>query len=126
MGIKVVAIDHVTLNVSDISRAKKFYRELLALEEIDRPKSFDFPGAWYRAGAVLIHLVAPRPSDPNSTHHFCLWVTDIREAAKAIADAGYEVHWDKRKIPGVDRFFTRDPDGNQVEFQGSDGTVWNA
>jgi hypothetical protein len=33
------------------------------------------------------------------------------------------VAWNTRhKIPGVDRFFTDDPDGNRIEIQGPEAT----
>jgi glyoxylase I family protein len=126
MSLKIEAIDHVTVQITDVPRAKSFYGGLLGLEELERPKSFDFPGAWYRAGNAMIHLVGQEKPDPQSRRHFCLWVEDIKEAARTLEAAGYEIKWDKRKIPGIDRFFIHDPDGNRVEFQGSDGTTWAA
>lgn len=124
--MKIETINHVTVNITDVARAKAFYHGVLGLEEVERPKSFDFPGMWFRAGTVLIHLVGRKERDPETTAHFCLWVEDVRGAAKELEAKGYDVSWDKRKIEGVDRFFTRDPDGNRVEFQGSDGTTWAA
>ena len=116
--LRVEHIDHVTVNITDVARAKHFYGEILGLEEVARPPSFDFPGAWYRLGSALIHLVGKPQADPLSSRHFCLWVADIGEAFGSIEAAGFEARWDTRKIPGIDRFFTRDPDGNRVEFQG--------
>jgi len=127
MGLKIEAIDHVTVQVTDVPRAKAFYGKLLGLEEMERPKSFDFPGAWYRAGTAVVHLVSQEKGEPEGRHHFCLWVADIKEAFKTLHDAGQAVQWDtRRKIPGIARFFIRDPDGNRIEFQGSDGTTWAA
>jgi len=118
MPIRVEAIDHVTVNITDVTRARHFYGGVLGLEEIPRPASFDFPGAWYRTGAGVIHLVGRSAADAESSRHFALRVGDIQEAARHLAAAGCEVRWDKRKIPGIDRFFTRDPDGNRIELQG--------
>jgi glyoxylase I family protein len=124
--INVESLDHVTVNITDVERAKKFYGGLLGLEELPRPASFDFPGAWFRAGNALIHLVGRAQADAESSRHFALWVKDVKAAYATIEAAGFEAKWDKRKIPGIDRFFTRDPDGNRIELQGSDGTVWAA
>jgi glyoxylase I family protein len=126
MSIGVESFNHVTVNITDLAKAKAFYTGVLGLEEIERPASFDFPGAWYRIGAVLIHLVGRAQRDPETTQHYCLWVTDVRAAAKKIEAGGCEVKWDKRKIEGVDRFFTRDPDGNRIEIQGWDGKTFAA
>jgi catechol 2,3-dioxygenase-like lactoylglutathione lyase family enzyme len=126
MSIKVTALDHVAVNVTDLEQARNFYGGVLGLEEIERPASFDFPGAWYRTGNALIHLVAREPQDAPSSRHFCLWVEDVHTTAEMLETAGFEITWDKRKISGLDRFFTHDPDGNRIEFQGSDGTLWPA
>ena len=126
MTIHIDSFNHVTVNITDLAKAKAFYGGLLGLEEIDRPESFDFPGAWYRIGAVLIHIVGRPQRDAETTAHFALWVKDVRAAAKTIEAAGCEVKWDKRKIEGVDRFFTRDPDANRIEIQGWDGTTASA
>lgn len=127
MALKIETIDHVTVQITDLARAKAFYGNLLGLDEVERPMSFDFPGAWYRAGTVLIHLVAQDKAEPEGRHHFCFWVSDIKEAFKALQGAGQAVQWDaRRKIPGIDRFFLRDPDGNRIEFQGSDGSTFAA
>jgi len=52
-------VQHCTFVVSDLDRSRRFYREVLGLEEIARPDSFDFGGAWLRVGAVdEIHLIS--------------------------------------------------------------------
>ena len=47
-AIAVERIDHVTVNVVDLARAMAFYGGVFGLQEIPRPKSFTFPGCWYR------------------------------------------------------------------------------
>ncbi|MDB5354976.1 MAG: bleomycin resistance protein [Phycisphaerales bacterium] len=120
-GIRAQRIEHVAIDVTDVARAKAFYGGVLGLKEILRPESFTFGGAWYQVGPEVLHLVSRPESIPEAPHHFCLWVADVHDAARMVETAGYAVVWDTRyKIPGVDRFFTRDPDGNRVEFQGDD------
>jgi glyoxylase I family protein len=120
-GIAAERIDHVAIDITDVERSKAFYGGLLGLKEIPRPTSFTFGGAWYQIGPEVLHLVSRPERIPPAPHHFCLWVSDVHAAAKTVGNAGHEVIWDtKFKIPGIDRFFTRDPDGNRVEFQGSD------
>ncbi|HEX8168079.1 MAG TPA: VOC family protein [Beijerinckiaceae bacterium] len=120
--VSIERMDHIQINVTDLSRARRFYGEVLELEEVPRPESFDFAGAWYRIGAVDLHLVVRAP-EPDGDDHFCLWVADVRATAEALEARGEAVAWQQRyKIPGVDRFFIRDPDGNRIEVQGPDGT----
>ena len=121
--ITVQRVDHVAIDVADVARAKAFYGGVVGLREVERPESFDFGGAWYRIGAVDLHLVRRDAPATDGGRHFCLWVEDVRAAAKHLEAAGYPPTWDvKYKIRGVDRFFIHDPEGNRVEFQGSDGT----
>ena len=62
-------------------------------------------------------------AEPKGRRHFCLWVSDVHAAARHVAAAGCRVGWEsKYKIPGVDRFFTDDPDGNRIEIQGPEAT----
>jgi len=117
--IGATRIDHVAIDITDVNRAKAFYGGLLGLQEIPRPTSFTFGGAWYQIGPEVLHLVAREQKFEEAPHHFCLWVEDVKKTSEVVGKAGCQVIWDtKYKIPGIDRFFTRDPDGNRVEFQG--------
>src|SRR5262249_45324811 len=95
-----------------------FYEGILGLREVPRPRSFDFPGVWYRLENMDLHLVGRDQADPQSRRHFAFWVADVHQAARVLASAGYSVRWEAHKSEGVDRFFIHDPDGNRLEFQG--------
>jgi catechol 2,3-dioxygenase-like lactoylglutathione lyase family enzyme len=118
-AIEVERFDHVQINVTDLRAARDFYEGLLGLREVPRPPSFDFPGCFYRIGDVDIHLAQRPDSTERGSRHFCLRVSDSHTAAEALQRAGFQVIWEKRYLfPGIDRFFTRDPSGNRVEFHG--------
>jgi catechol 2,3-dioxygenase-like lactoylglutathione lyase family enzyme len=122
MPVSILRMDHVQVNVTDLDRARRFYGGVLELQEVARPESFDFAGAWYRIGEVDLHLVVRAP-EPESEDHVCLWVADVRQTAEVLEARGQTVAWQRKyKIRGVDRFFVRDPDGNRIEVQGPDGT----
>jgi glyoxylase I family protein len=117
----VERIDHVSIIVTDVDRARAFYGGLLGLTEVPRPRSFDFPGAWFQAGAEVIHLLGQPAADVRGRRHFCLSVRDVHAAARYLESKGLPVRWEQKyKIDGIDRFFTDDPDGNRVEFQGAE------
>ena len=117
-SIRVERLDHVSIDVTDVQRAKRFYCDLLGLPEIPRPESFDFPGAWLETGSSVLHLVGRPTPDALGTRHICFWVSDLKVAAEAVAAAGFIVVNDGRgTIPGIERFYTADPDGNRVEIQ---------
>lgn len=121
--VTVLRMDHVAVDVTDVSRAKQFYGGLIGLKELPRPASFDFPGAWYELSNIVLHLVGRPQQAPESKRHFALWVADVHGTARILGGAGYPIAWDPRKIPGVDRFFIADPDGNRLEFQGPDDST---
>lgn len=46
----------MSLTVTDLARAKRFYGDVLGLAELQRP-DFDFAGAWYALGDRQLHLI---------------------------------------------------------------------
>ena len=48
-------IDHVTILVTDLDKARDFYARVLGLREVPRPPSFDFPGMWFKTGPAFLH-----------------------------------------------------------------------
>lgn len=122
MGAKSFVVertDHVAVVVTDVDRARRFYGDVLGMAEIARPASFDFPGTWFQCGRDVLHLLGKPQAEPRGRAHFCLWLSDVHAAAVRVGAANFEVIWEfKYKIPGIDRFFTSDPDGNRIELQG--------
>ena len=50
-------VHHVSFAVSDLGKSRHFYQGVLELEPIPRPE-MGIAGAWYRAGACEVHLIA--------------------------------------------------------------------
>jgi catechol 2,3-dioxygenase-like lactoylglutathione lyase family enzyme len=119
--ITVERIEHVAVTVSDIDRAKEFYGGVLGLTEVPRPETFDFPGAWYRNGPTDLHIISRAQIDGESRRHVAFFVSDLQVAARVLEAHGYPVLWETMKISGIDRFFTRDPDGNRIEVMAWEG-----
>ena len=50
-------LNHVSITVTDVAKAREFYTGQLGFEEIPRP-AFDFPGIWYNLGNGLsLHII---------------------------------------------------------------------
>lgn len=126
--IKVKHIDHITLVVASVEASRKFYVGLLGMTEVARP-AFDFVGAWFQAGATLIHLIEEHDrSGPagypdgvvkksSRNHHFAFEVPDATAAAKYLKQLGIELVDDaKRRPDGAIQVFLQDPDGHVVEL----------
>src|SRR6058998_351074 len=112
-------LQHVSVPIPADGReaARRFYGELLGLEERDVPPKLD-PSqlVWFRVGGDLeLHLFESDESAPRS-QHFCLRVdSGLDELRRKLEDAGVETQ-DTDEIVGRPRFFCRDPFGNRVEL----------
>ena len=126
--INVKHIDHVTLVVKDVEASRRFYVDLLGMTDVPRP-AFSFGGAWFQAGATLIHLIeeheesgpAGYPAEvlkkSSRNHHFAFEVDDAKQAAESLKMRGYELVDDAKTRPdGAIQMFVADPDGHVVEL----------
>ena len=114
-GIGVSRIDHVSVLVTDLSRARAFYRDILGLTEVPKPAVFDFVALWFDLGGQQLHLLLKPAPDTLSPRHFALHVADTKAARGHFAAHGIRTD-ETVKIPGADRFFVHDPDGNRIEI----------
>ena len=71
--------------------------------------------AWYDLGNQHVHLLLKDKPDTISPRHFALRVSDIH-AARAHFQAHGIAMQETTPIPGADRFFISDPDGNRIEI----------
>ena len=108
-------LDHVSVLVTDVARSRRFYRDLLGLKEIPKPRTFDFVVLWFDLGNMHIHLLLKDKPDTISARHFALRVADATTARTYFAERGVPVQ-ETTLIPGADRFFIHDPDGNRIEI----------
>ena len=108
-------IHHVSIVVSDLERGRRFYSEVLGLREIPSPSTFDFTVAWFELNGQHIHLLPRDEADGISGRHFALEVDDAKAARTRFAEWGLEIR-EAAPIPGCDRFFISDPDGNKIEI----------
>jgi catechol-2,3-dioxygenase len=122
--MKVHELGHIVLYVSDIERSRRFYRDVLGWKEI----AGQGPMAMFSSGRthheLLLLEVGPNaaPIPPGrrvGLYHFGLKIgttdDELREAAKALVDAGANV------VGTADHGVTHslyitDPDGNEIEL----------
>jgi catechol 2,3-dioxygenase-like lactoylglutathione lyase family enzyme len=114
-GLQVTQIDHVSVVVTDVERSRRFYRDLLGLKEIAKPRTFDFVVVWFDLGNQHLHLLHKDRPDSISPRHFALRVADAA-AARAYFQSHGVATQETAPIPGADRFFVADPDGNRIEI----------
>jgi catechol 2,3-dioxygenase-like lactoylglutathione lyase family enzyme len=118
-------VSHISLTVTDLAAARKFYGDTLGLREIERP-NFKFPGAWYALQDDLsLHITVKddwplRPAGAFDTRdpHFALAVADADVTYERVHASGIAVHDFKDTPTGLRQLFVRDPQGNMIELIG--------
>jgi catechol 2,3-dioxygenase-like lactoylglutathione lyase family enzyme len=108
-------LDHVqvAMPTGGEDAARRFYTGLLGLPEIPKPESLRATGGvWFEPG---VHMGVEADFRPARKAHPGLSTTDLDGIAARLAAAGADVEWDER-LPGVRRFYTRDPFGNRIEL----------
>ena len=113
--LDVSQIDHCSLIITDVERSRHFYRDILGLKEINKPRTFDFVAVWFDLGNQHIHLLLKDKADSISPRHFALRVKDAKAARQYFVKLGIPTH-ETTLIHGADRFFIADPDGNRIEI----------
>jgi catechol 2,3-dioxygenase-like lactoylglutathione lyase family enzyme len=115
MSIDIQGIHHASILSTDLDRSRAFYTGVLGLQEIKKPSTFGFTVVWFQIGDQHIHLIPADEPDTDSPRHFAMHVEDAKAARIHLKDHGFPVS-ETTPIPGADRFFTKDPDGNRLEL----------
>src|SRR5215471_16942954 len=115
MALAVTQIDHCSVIITDVERSRRFYRDVLGLKEIPKPSTFDFVVVWFDLGNQHVHLLLKDKPDTISPRHFALRVKDVAAARSYFRGHGVPIQ-ETTPIPGADRFFIADPDGNRIEI----------
>lgn len=126
--MKILALDHVVLNVADVERSVEFYQRLgLKPERLDeyRNGAVKFPSVRV-ATDTIIDLFPPamhtRAAQGENMNHLCLSVdAGADELQGDLAAAGIAV---ESTAPGnfgarglATSFYVRDPNGNTIELR---------
>jgi catechol 2,3-dioxygenase-like lactoylglutathione lyase family enzyme len=101
------------------AEARRFFGDLLGLEELDKPEPLrSRGGVWFAlAGGSQLHVGVEEPFAPARKAHpaFRVPADDHEELARSLEAAGERVEW-VESLPGVRRFYTADPWGNRLEL----------
>jgi catechol 2,3-dioxygenase-like lactoylglutathione lyase family enzyme len=119
----VVGLDHVQVAAPPGCEedARRFYGDLLGLEELEKPPALSVRGGvWFRVGAHELHIGVADGFTPATKAHPALRVashTELERLAARLEEHGVDVRWaDPAEIPGVPRLFLADPWGNRLEL----------
>jgi catechol 2,3-dioxygenase-like lactoylglutathione lyase family enzyme len=126
MSDVIVGLDHVQVAAPPGCEedARRFYGELLGLDELPKPPRLATRGgAWFRAGAHELHVGVADDFRPAGKAHPALRVATVavlEDLARRLEARGVAVAWaDAEEIPGAKRFHVHDPWGNRLELVAS-------
>ena len=115
-GIRFTHLDHCSVIITNVTRSRDFYANVLGLKEIPKPKTFDFVALWFELGdGQTLHLLQKPQADTVSPRHFALRVNDVNAARDYFRSRDVQMQ-ETGPIPHCDRFFVHDPDGNRIEI----------
>lgn len=131
MGLQ--RLDHYSIRTPRLDETRRFYAEIMGLEEGPRP-NFPFPGAWmYRADIAVVHIVGYDPNDAEGlkgylgdkelvesgtgTIDHVAFVADDLPAMQARLKAS-GLAYRERDVPnlGLHQLFVEDPNGITIEL----------
>jgi catechol 2,3-dioxygenase-like lactoylglutathione lyase family enzyme len=119
--VKLKAIRHTGVKITDVTKAKEFYGQILGMTELPRPE-LPIPGAWYECNGVQVHLIgdnAKMRDIPGVGAHIAVQVEDLEQAKAELTARG--IAFQELTPPPSMRanpvLFVRDPDGNVVELR---------
>jgi catechol 2,3-dioxygenase-like lactoylglutathione lyase family enzyme len=123
--IQIKAINHVTLIVDDLEKARQFYTHVLGLEELPA-YAFDYPVQFYRINDTQQLHITEWKDTPSFRGHVCLQVADFSETFDRLKELGAidTSPWGKvrRLRDGAMQMFARDPSGNLLELSHPDAS----
>ena len=130
--IEITDINHVSIVVKDVQASKIFYCDILGMEEVPRPATFTFDGAWFRKGDAEIHLIqindasqppGDTPAQPNEhadiarARHIGFAVKDMDETVRVLNEYNIPiVEGPRPRGDGIIQTYCFDPDDHLVEL----------
>ena len=130
--MSLLILHHVSIIASDLERSLGFYRDLLGLEQVERPP-IPVPGAWLACGDRQIHIIVyPGGTFRKNARieiadtHFAFRTSDFDSVLARLAANGFreDAAQDDPKhllvvrnsVTGFQQLYLLDPDQNIVEI----------
>ncbi|HIA76337.1 MAG TPA: hypothetical protein EYP00_00095 [Dehalococcoidia bacterium] len=114
--VRLKAVNHVTYNVVDKEKARRFWVEVLGVKQI--PKQVDVEHIiWLQLpSGAMVHIVETPEGPSTPSHHGAFEVDDIDAAARVVQQKGIETTDITTRNDGQRVFFLNDPEGNRIEI----------
>lgn len=122
---KPIGIHHITILVTNLERSRKFYGEVLGLQEKQDMPDFGRPLIWYQVGPTQVHILPKESVAVNQygdlsslawNRHVAIGIEDFSEIKQRLDDGNLPYCENPNSALGLRQLFFQDPDGNGLEF----------
>ena len=110
-------LDHIQLciPVGNEDEARVFYRDVLGLNEIEKPEALKANGGlWFEVADIQLHI-GVEPFTESSKRHPAFEVKDLAAVKEYLREKRVPIK-EETAIPGCERFSFLDPFNNRIEF----------
>ncbi len=132
--LEIQDLNHVNIVVKDVQTSKRFYCDVLGMEDVPRHPSFTFPGAWLRKNSAEIHLIqedvathmpgdlsfqvaGATDKDLSFSRHFSLVIDDTTKLVARLHEQDVPIAFGPiERQGGLIQTYCYDPDGHLIEF----------
>ena len=129
-GHLIIGISHLAVRTRDLASTTAFYARVLGLQEVERPKSMDFPGTWIavptEVGSAILHVYAGAAAgldgtthignDQGMIDHLALDARGFHTLRERFRQFGLSWREQHREGRSVWQLFVHDPNGIKIEL----------
>ena len=117
MKVRIRRLDHVQICIprGQEEQARRFYTEVLGLEEIEKPDALKPNGGlWFQMADIQLHI-GVEDAQGKSKRHPAFEVEGLEQIREHLIEHHVRVK-DETAVPGLNRFSFFDPFDNRIEF----------
>lgn len=117
MKLQIIRLDHLQICIpaGEEENARKFYRDIIGLEEIEKPDALKPNGGlWFKVADIQLHI-GVEPATGSSKRHPAFEVKDLASIKEYLKSRNVPVR-EETAIPGCNRFSFLDPFNNRIEL----------
>ena len=118
-GMQIEGMNHFTIVARDLETTRRFYTDVLGLEEGPRPP-LPFDGAWfYLGGTAVLHAIGrDQAPDPRGgvLDHMAFSATDLARTLGELKARSIEYELIRQVGSGTWQVFFYDPNGAKIEL----------
>lgn len=117
--IKVNALDHINMSVSNVANSIKFYKDVFGFEVLEEKPYNGKPHAIIgRSGHILFALYEGREDNKSYINHLGFHVEDFDSVMEKLVELNVEREFgdDYIEYPNSRSIYIFDPDGMEIEL----------